>query len=186
MYLALFSMSAYNGVIYKGAEGMNIQISTVQTDEEIGALAELAIGIWNEHYIGIITKEQVDYMIKEFQSTEAVQRQIHSEGYEYFNVIKSGIPIGYIGVKEEEGTLFLSKLYLLKQFRGMGYASEVIVFLEEFCRSRGLSSIWLTVNRENEHTIAIYEKKGFKKVRTEVKEIGNGFVMDDFIMEKGL
>ncbi|TSB47365.1 GNAT family N-acetyltransferase [Alkalicoccobacillus porphyridii] len=163
---------------------MIIEISTVQTDEEIGALAELAIGIWNEHYIGIITKEQVDYMIQQFQSAEAVKKQIYHEGYEYFDLNLRGVPIGYIGVKEEVGKLFLSKLYLLKQYRGQGYASVALIYLEELCRQRGLGAIWLTVNRENTHTIEVYKKKGFELIRTEVKEIGNGFVMDDYIMEK--
>jgi ribosomal protein S18 acetylase RimI-like enzyme len=44
--------------------------------------------------------------------------------------------------------------------------------------------IWLTVNRYNDATIAVYEKKGFRTVRTQVADIGNGFVMDDYIMEK--
>jgi RimJ/RimL family protein N-acetyltransferase len=52
------------------------------------------------------------------------------------------------------------------------------------CKEKGYHKIWLTVNRFNENTIKVYEKKGFIKTRTQVADIGNGFVMDDYIMEK--
>ena len=95
--------------------------------------------------------------------------------------------IGYTGVRPDgEGKLFLSKLYILKPYRGQGYASEAFAFLERLCAEEGLSAIWLTVNRFNTNTIAVYEKKGFVTVRTQVADIGSGFVMDDYIMEKTL
>ncbi|WYP26405.1 GNAT family N-acetyltransferase [Alkalihalobacillus sp. FSL W8-0930] len=163
---------------------MTVEITKVHTESEIHTLAEQAVGIWNEHYIGIITKEQVDYMIGKFQSAEAVTRQIETEGYEYFNLNVNQAPIGYLAVKEEGSRLFLSKLYMLKEARGKGYASEAMSFLENLCKQRDLEVLWLTVNRENRHTIEVYKKKGFKIVAEEVNDIGHGFVMDDYIMEK--
>jgi ribosomal protein S18 acetylase RimI-like enzyme len=53
----------------------------------------------------------------------------------------------------------------------------------EIAKMRNLKKIWLTCNRNNTNSIAIYEHLGFKKVREEVTDIGNGFVMDDFIFE---
>ncbi|MEN0645315.1 GNAT family N-acetyltransferase [Alkalicoccobacillus gibsonii] len=163
---------------------MTVEVTKVHSEEEIHKLAEQAIGIWNEHYIGIITKEQVDYMIGKFQSAEAVTRQIEVDGYEYFNLNVNQAPIGYMAVKEEGGKLFLSKLYMLKESRGNGYASDAMLFLENLCKQRNLESIWLTVNRENLHTIDVYKKKGFQIIAEEVNDIGHGFVMDDYIMEK--
>lgn len=163
---------------------MTLEITKVHTESEIQTLAKQAVGIWNEHYIGIITKEQVDYMIRKFQSAEAVTRQIETDGYEYFNLNVNQDPIGYLALKEEGSKLFLSKLYMLKEARGKGYASEAMMFLEYLCKQRDLEVIWLTVNRENLHTIEVYKKKGFKIVAEEVNDIGHGFVMDDYIMEK--
>ncbi|MFK3936889.1 GNAT family N-acetyltransferase [Alkalihalobacillus sp. NPDC078783] len=163
---------------------MTVEITKVHTEAEINKLAEQAVGIWNEHYVGIITKEQVDYMIGKYQSAEAVTRQIETEGYEYFNLNVIQAPIGYMAVKEKSGKLFLSKLYMQKESRGNGYASEAMLFLEDLCTQRGLEAIWLTVNRENLHTIDVYKKKGFNIIAEEVNDIGHGFVMDDYIMEK--
>lgn len=91
---------------------------------------------------------------------------------------------GYLSVKEEDGKLFLSKFYVSKENRGKGYASQAMSFLERLCRERGLSHIWLTVNRHNESSIGVYRKKGFQVIREQVADIGNGYVMDDYVMEK--
>jgi GNAT superfamily N-acetyltransferase len=82
-----------------------------------------------------------------------------------------------LGIKQEEGKLFFSKFYIQKEHRGKGYASQAMEFLVEICKDRRLGIIWLTVNRYNDATIAVYEKKEFRTVRTQVADIGNGFVM---------
>jgi GNAT superfamily N-acetyltransferase len=111
-------------------------------------------------------------------------KQLQEEGYRYFFLVKNGAPIGYTGIKAEDGKLFLSKLYIRKAERGNGYASMAFSFLESLCRAEHLSAIWLTVNRYNSDTIAVYKKKGFVTVREQVADIGGGYVMDDYIMEK--
>lgn len=158
----------------------------VETEEQINKVAALATEIWHQHFITILTPEQIDYMVDKFQSAPAMTDQIKNQGYDYFMLMEKDSLIGYCAVIEEaqDKNLFLSKLYIHKNFRGKGYASMAFEYLEELCKKKGYQKIWLTVNRFNEHTIMVYEKKGFKKVRTQIKDIGNGFVMDDYIMEK--
>lgn len=158
--------------------------SKVETDEEIKALAGLASEIWHEYFVSIISNEQIDYMVEKFQSYTAMTEQIHHQGFEYYFLRVQGAPVGYLGIKPEKDKLFLSKFYIQKEHRGKGYGSRAMEFLTEFCQQRGLHGIWLTVNRYNDSTIAVYEKKGFRTIRTQVADIGNGFVMDDFVMEK--
>ena len=92
--------------------------------------------------------------------------------------------MGYTAVEPERDRLFLSKIYIDKKYRRKGLAAEVIRFLEGECRKNGWKSIWLTVNRNNTGSIAVYKKLGFIKTREQVSDIGEGFVMDDYIMEK--
>lgn len=163
---------------------MRLQFQKVEKEKQLITLAALADAIWHEFFPGIITVEQVDYMVRKFQSYDAMRQQIR-EGYIYYLFALDGKIVGYMGIHpEEDERLFLSKLYLKKEYRGQGLASEAFAFLEQFCKDHGLGSIWLTVNRYNEHSILVYEKKGFVKVRTQAADIGNGFVMDDYIMEK--
>lgn len=164
---------------------MNITFQPVKTTEEIAEVARLASEIWREHYVSIISMAQIDYMIDRFQSVPAIADQIRHQGYAYYLFHRGdSSAVGYMAVKEEEGKLFLSKFYVRKEHRGKGYASRAIAFLEKLCKDRNLSHIWLTVNRYNTSSIAVYEKKGFRIVREQCADIGNGFVMDDFIMEK--
>lgn len=163
---------------------MNLIFPKVSTPEEIAELSRLAAEIWQEYYVSIITLEQIDYMIQQYQSVSAVTEQIQEQGYEYYFMQRDNSPVGYMSVRVEEGKMFLSKFYIGKEHRGQGYASLAFAFLEQQCIERGINLIWLTVNRHNESSITVYEKKGFRTVREQVADIGNGFVMDDFVMEK--
>ncbi|MBW7452986.1 GNAT family N-acetyltransferase [Paenibacillus sepulcri] len=165
---------------------MKLMFPYVNTAEEIAEVARLAAIIWREYYVSIITIEQIDYMIEKFQSVPAITDQIHHQGYEYYLIHQNGSAVGYMSVREEEGKLFLSKFYIGREHRGRGYASQALAFLEQLCKARNLSYIWLTVNRNNESSIAVYEKKGFRTVREQIADIGNGFIMDDFIMKKAM
>lgn len=165
---------------------MALEFLPVKTEAEVTALAGLAKLIWKEYFVRIITPEQINYMLNKFQSVPALTDQIENQGYEYYFISRDGVKMGYTGIKAEAGKLFLSKLYILKEYRGQGYASKTFDFLDGLCASRGLKAIWLTVNRNNKNSIAVYEKKGFKIVHAQVTDIGNGFVMDDYVMEKAL
>lgn len=162
---------------------MNTIFHKVKEHEEIGIIAELGTKIWHEHYSSILESDQIDYMIDKFQSANAVAHQIENQGYEYY-LIKDGYStVGYIGIVMESERIFLSKLYIAKEARGKGLASKAFRFLRDLAISNEKQAIWLTVNRYNSGSIAVYEKKGFIKVREQVSDIGNGYVMDDFVME---
>ena len=160
-----------------------LKIKVVQP-EEIEQLAALAKPIWEEHFTPIIGADQTAYMIQKFQSAPAMRRQTEQEGYRYYFLEYGGDRAGYTGVREDSGTLFLSKIYVRKSFRRKHIASDTMEFLCKLCEEKGLSKIWLTVNRHNEGSIAAYKTMGFQITRTQVADIGNGFVMDDYIMEK--
>lgn len=154
----------------------------MDTDEKLIDLSILASEIWHEYFPSILSSAQIDYMVEKFQSYRAMSEQVKN-GYEYYFLEVDGEIAGYTGIHEEDGSLFLSKLYVKKDFRGRHISSGAMRFLCGICKSRGLNKIWLTVNRENEHTIEVYRHFGFKTVRTQDAGIGGGFVMNDYIME---
>lgn len=159
-----------------------MHIEKATTEEDLHKIAELAEIIWHQHFTPIIGKEQVIYMVDKFQSFPALKEQLTS-GYEYYRIFNQDDFCGYCGIHPENGKLFLSKLYLKKEARGRHLASQTFDFLKQLCRERGLSAIWLTCNKHNDNTLAVYRHLGFKTVDTQVTDIGNGFVMDDYIME---
>lgn len=158
----------------------------VETEEQLKKVALLAEEIWHEHYDSIIGCEQVNYMLEQFQSPAKMKIQIEEKGYQYYLLSTMGGDAGYFAFRLEEKAIFLSKIYLVKKYRGRNYARKVIEFLEQLCREDQLEKIWLTVNRNNSNSIAAYEKLDFMKAGSQVADIGAGYVMDDFIMEKKL
>ena len=84
----------------------------------------------------------------------------------------------------ETNRFFISKIYLRAEERGHGFASQTIRFYEDLCRARGLAALYLTVNKHNDLGVRAYRGKGFETIDSVETDIGQGFIMDDFIMEK--
>ena len=165
---------------------MNITFEQVITKEQIKVLADTANIVWHDAFKEILTLKQIEYMIEKFQSFQALSQSINENGYKYY-LIKTGDNIaGYTGLHEENGKMFLSKLYILKEYRGKQIASKTFDFIEDLAVKKNLKSVWLTVNRNNKHAIDVYKHKGFVVIREQVADIGNGFVMDDYVFEKVL
>lgn len=161
-----------------------IKLIEVKTDVQIENTAMLADEIWHEWFPSILTDEQIDYMVEKFQSVGAMTEQIASGGYTYYLIRKGNAYIGYTAIRPDaDGRLFLSKIYIKKEYRGNGYAKEVFEFLKKYCRENKLNAIWLTVNKHNDNSIAVYKKCGFSMIGEGVADIGNGFVMDDYYFQ---
>lgn len=153
-----------------------------ETDHKLRRTAEMAIDIWHECFEGVISDEQIDYMLENFQSFAAIKKQVGSENYEYYNFVLDGTRIGYFAVAAQpDNTMMLSKLYMYKEYRGNGYAKKAFEFIKDLARQKGCKSIWLTVNRHNYGAMKVYEAFGMKVIREQVTDIGNGFVMDDYV-----
>lgn len=163
-----------------------LKIAQAISAEDIATIARLAHIIWNEHYVPIIGQAQVDYMVERFQNAEAMTAQIR-EGYEYFLMYSEGEPVGYssIHAEPETGRMFLSKLYVTRQMRGRGVGAFAMEHIESLCRERRLNTLWLNVNKYNP-AVQAYRRLGFNIVQDIVTDIGGGFVMDDYRMEKSL
>ena len=156
----------------------------VKNVEGIRQVIKLAQKIWHEHYTPIIGKDQVIYMLDKFQSKEVILAQIEEENSIYYLFCTESAAIGYFSYQIRSGSLFLSKIYILTEERRKGYSHTITAFLEKIAKEHKIDRITLTVNRQNNDTIAAYEKLGFRITDTQVQDIGAGFVMDDYCMEK--
>ena len=163
---------------------MEIRFDLVDTPERLHTLCAMAEEIWHEYFTPLLGEGQVNYMVEKFQSLPAITHQLEHEGYRYYLTMADGKPVGYIGIRpDSDGRLFLSKLYLRKEARGQRLARKAFTFLQELCRKEGYSAIWLTVNRHNDPTVAVYRHFVFCTLREEDTDIGNGYFMNDYIME---
>lgn len=170
---------------------MDVTFAPVETPEQQLELAKLADEIWHEYWPALIGTDQADYMVDNFQSIEAIKRDMAENGYEYWFLEAADgngekRVVGYTGGHDEPETnrYFISKIYLLADERGRGFASRTIAFYENLCRERGFRAMYLTVNKGNELGIRAYRGKGFETIEAVETDIGSGYIMDDYIMEK--
>ena len=163
-----------------------LRFEKVLNDSQIEIVASLARKIWHEYFPSIIGDAQVEYMLEKFQSSDSIATQIERESYFYEIIVLNGEPIGYLGLVPKAGALFISKLYIQKKMRKKGCGSKALEHIEEMAAGRRFVKMSLTVNKNNLFAIAFYEKTGFSKVDSVVVDIGGGFLMDDYVMEKGV
>lgn len=160
------------------------KIIKAETDRHIKALEKLAKKIWNEHYVPIIGQEQVDYMLEKFQSFNSIKAQSES-GYDYYLFYADDQLSGYFALRSEE-KLFISKLYISSELRGCGYGIYLLNYIKELAVINNISTLWLTANRFNIHSLNWYKKRGFQIMKEVKQDIGRGYFMDDYVLEMEL
>ena len=177
---------AYTRYNEKGIEIKKYHRHSDEVESAASAVAALADEIWREHYTPIIGIEQVEYMLSKFQSAEQIHADIKNDDYIYFTAkhIKHDKLVGYAACKPEENYLLLSKIYVLKDYRRNGFSRSFLDEAIALCRwEYGFDRIRLTVNKNNSGAIAAYQKMGFETIDAVKTDIGEGFFMDDYIME---
>lgn len=164
---------------------MSVEIVEVSTNKDIEHVVKLAREIWTQHFTPIIGKAQVEYMLTNFQSPDTIKSQIIN-GSKYYLAKVENEYVGYAGVISDltKNKMMLSKIYIKSSLRGKGVGQSLLDYIENKCILEGSSSLWLTVNRFNDNTISWYEHRGFMITDKVKKDIGGGFFMDDYIMEK--
>lgn len=151
----------------------------LENEELVTLLSKIATEIVKKYYDPLLGAEQNDYMIEKFQSVPAIRSQL-ARGYRYYIAQERFHAIGFMGFYPKDDHMYLSKLYLSDGERGKGYGRKMLDFCVQNAKDEGLSAIELNVNKKNAST-AIYEKMGFKKIRSERNDIGGGYFMDDFV-----
>jgi GNAT superfamily N-acetyltransferase len=155
---------------------------------DIPVIQDLASRIWREHYPGIITHEQIDYMLAKMYAADVIRHEIMDQGYRYVLVLSGDEPVGFIAYvhEREKQAVKIGKLYLLPKQHGKGMGRQMLAYVKDDALRTGAKSIYLFVNKNNGKAIAAYERFGFSKAEALINDIGAGFVMDDYRMELDL
>ena len=160
-----------------------IEIIPANKKSDYLLIEKLADTIWREHYPSIISVAQIDYMLNKYNSIKSIENRA-KEGVLFFYMTYTDIPVGYIAIEKEINCLYISKLYVLKEYRGKKIAKHAMLYANYMAFDFGLRSIKLHVNKYNTNSILAYEKMGFVNKESIVTDIGSGFVMDDYLMVK--
>ncbi|MDR0802775.1 GNAT family N-acetyltransferase [Fluviicola sp.] len=156
------------------------------TLNDIPAIQEVSEKTWPVSYKEIITSEQIRYMLDRMYSTSNIEQSILDPNQAFWLTEKDGKTIGFCGIEHhypEARFTRIHKLYVLPDTQGMGAGKILLRHIEKEALLRGNTHLHLNVNKRNK-AVDFYRKHGFSIACEEVLDIGNGFVMDDFVMTK--
>lgn len=154
------------------------------TINDIDLIRELTYKVWPQTYSSIISKEQIDYMLEMMYSKNSLVDQM-SEGAQFIIFQDNKEAVGFASYKQVDTTTYkLDKIYVLKTQQGKGTGKFVIEYILQQIKNEGGNSLQLQVNRNNVNAKSFYEKIGFSVIKEADFEIGNGYFMNDYVMEK--
>jgi diamine N-acetyltransferase len=158
------------------------------TESDFATLPQLARLIWFAHYAGVVSKEQIEYMLAGCFTAENLRRYVKSEE-RWFEILKvNSDAVGYCSyaLAGTDDELKLEQLYLLPVWQGCGLGALMLRHIESRARALHCRTLMLQVNKRNARSVAFYRKSGFTVREAASFDIGNGYVIDDYVMEKQL
>jgi len=156
------------------------------TDQDLAAVATLARQIWQTTYAGIITQAQIDSMLAARYNPQALGEYLAAKGRWFELAIVDGEIAGFCACEIHRGEYKLDKIYIDSARQRGGIGGQLITRAAARAISLGYAQMILAVNKRNTPAIAAYGKHGFVVRESVCVDIGEGFVMDDYIMQKQL
>jgi len=153
---------------------------------DIPVIQQIAYETWPITYGEILSKEQLKYILEKFYSTSALTKKINQrKEIFYLTKDKNDVVLGFFSIEhfyELEKKTKLHKIYILPENQGKGIGKlmmEEAIQLAKFQKQEG---VILNVNRFNK-ALYFYQKMGFEIIKTVDIEIGDGYLMEDFILQ---
>lgn len=155
---------------------------------ELCIIRDLAYATWPSAYGAILSEHQLDYMLDKIYSLSSLQKQVAEQHHNFVLLIDDLTPIGFASFSEEENNpsaYHLHKIYVLPGQQGSGSGRMLLDYVVTISKQNNAAFLTLNVNRRNK-AISFYEKYGFV-IKSEANiDIGNGYFMNDYIMELSL
>jgi len=158
------------------------------TPTDYPAIQRIAHQTWPDTYGSILSTEQFDHMLNWMYTPEAIAEQVEQKNHVFLMAANhAGETVGYVSYEVDYKPTItkIHKLYLLPQTQGQGIGRLLIDEVARKALTAGNTALGLNVNRQN-RAVQFYERMGFSVVAQEDIDIGNGYLMQDFIMQKQL
>ena len=161
------------------------QLTIRQADiEDINEIGFLANEIWPKVYDYMISPDQIRYMLNLFYTPESLYRQMLEQHHVFFLAELDDVPVGFASVgKIDEGVFRLHKLYVQPELHGKGVGKALVEAVLDEAFEGGGRRLQLTVNKNNK-SVTFYQRLGFNITSEQKLDIGSGYFMDDYIMER--
>lgn len=152
--------------------------------KDISVIQDLAKRSWSFAYADILEQDQIDYMLDLMYSEETLNQHFENTNYHYYLIKENDKYLGFIGFEfhQELGTTKLHRIYFLKEAQGKGLGKKSLEFVINEAKNVNDKRVILTVNKNNKAQ-NFYSSQGFQIYDEAIFDIGNGYVMDDYLME---
>ncbi|RYD51116.1 MAG: N-acetyltransferase [Sphingobacteriales bacterium] len=156
----------------------------VATTDDLSVIEALARHTWPTAYGDILSPAQIEYMLQLFYAPEALSHQMAAG--QTFLLLEVPEPVGFAAAGPVgDFSWKLHKLYVLPSQQGSGYGVRLLNAVLALAKRAAAQTLTLNVNRYNPAK-GFYEQQGFETVSEKDIEIGAGFFMNDYILEKKL
>jgi len=156
------------------------------TIEDIPLIRELTFQVWPQTYADLLTSQQIEYMLGLMYSEDSLRRQMTEEDCQFILIYEDEKAVGFASYSEIEPRIFkLHKIYILPGQQGKGTGRFMMDYIYHEIKHKQAVALQLQVKRDNKARF-FYEKLGFSIIREIDLDIGNGYFMSDYIMEKKL
>jgi GNAT superfamily N-acetyltransferase len=153
--------------------------------DDIPLIRELCFKVWPQTYAPILPQDKIDYMLERMYSSSSLRKQM-DDGSQFILVYDEEDPVGFAAYFQKTPSIFkLDKIYILPSQQGKGTGRFVIEYIIDEIKQKGATALQLQVYRQNEAR-NFYEKLGFVVIEEKDFDIGQGFFMNDYVMEKRL
>jgi N-acetylglutamate synthase-like GNAT family acetyltransferase len=155
---------------------------------DISTIQGIAERTWPISYEGIISPDQIRYMLDMMYNPTKIEEVITDPNQDFWLAEENGTVLGFCGIEHgfpQVGITRIHKLYILPDTQGSGIGKILLDQVEKEAQKHENKTLHLNVNKLNKAS-GFYRKHGFTVDHEEVLEIGDGFVMDDFVMIKQL
>jgi GNAT superfamily N-acetyltransferase len=156
------------------------------TAADIDAVSALAHTVWQATYPALISQAQIDAMLADRYAPQRIRAQLDNPRHAWRVARQDGALVGFAHALCDETGCKLDKLYVHPDHQHRGIGAALLQDIAGWARTQQARRLWLQVNRGNVQAIRAYKKYGFRIVESQVFDIGNGFVMDDHVMERML
>ncbi|HEX7972098.1 MAG TPA: GNAT family N-acetyltransferase [Thiobacillus sp.] len=154
--------------------------------DDIDAVSALARVVWQATYPALISQAQIDVMLADRYAPATLRDQLDDPRQAWWIARQARTPVAFAHAILDDTGCKLDKLYVHPDRQRHGIGAALLHAVEDWARQRQVRRLWLQVNRGNAQAIHAYEKYGFRIVEARVFDIGDSFVMDDYVMEKAL
>lgn len=158
------------------------------TIQDLSIIEHIAHQTWPLTYGQILSQEQMQFMLQSFYSIEKLQQDIEQSGHHFILVKEDEKVVGFAAFEHyynNDKVTKIHKIYLLPETQGKGIGQKVIEYIALTAKENNLEQLLLNVNRFNK-ALGFYQKIGFSIIDEVDIEIGQGYLMEDFVMAKKL